>query len=123
MKQAILLITLSFCFHFCEAQTKQKTKKKHAPIKHIKVREIKFTEPKVKEYPEPPAPQQQDIIYLEESRDIVPNDNLKVKEREIYDFVEQMPEFPGGENALKKYIDVHIKYPTKALELFRQGKV
>lgn len=33
---------------------------------------------------------------------------------EIFTAVEQMPQFPGGEAALKKYIDSHIEYPVLA---------
>ncbi len=41
----------------------------------------------------------------------------------IYHSVEQMPQFPGGEAALKKYIDSHIKYPPTAVQNRVQGKV
>ena len=34
-----------------------------------------------------------------------------------------MPEFPGGEVALKKYIDAHIKYPANAAKNNIQGRV
>ncbi len=41
----------------------------------------------------------------------------------IYHSVEQMPRFPGGEAALVKYIDTHIKYPPSAVQNRVQGKV
>ena len=34
---------------------------------------------------------------------------------EIFTAVEQMPQFPGGEAELKKYIDSHIEYPILAM--------
>ena len=45
-----------------------------------------------------------------------------VKE-EIFTAVEQMPQFPGGEAELLKYIASHIKYPTMAAENNIQGRV
>ena len=44
-------------------------------------------------------------------------------EEEIFVVVENMPEFPGGEMALRKYINTAIKYPTIAQENGIQGKV
>lgn len=45
------------------------------------------------------------------------------KKEEIFKSVEQMPQFPGGEAALMKYISSHIQYPTMAQENNVQGKV
>jgi len=42
---------------------------------------------------------------------------------EVFVIVEQMPEFPGGETALRKYIANAIKYPVIAQENGIQGKV
>lgn len=47
----------------------------------------------------------------------------KVEKEEIFKSVEQMPQFPGGEAALMKYISSHIQYPTMAQENNVQGKV
>lgn len=41
----------------------------------------------------------------------------------VYDVVEQMPTFPGGEAALMKYIGDHLKYPSIALEQGIEGLV
>ena len=46
----------------------------------------------------------------------------EVKE-EIHTLVEQMPQFPGGDAALMKYLSSHINYPTMAAENGVQGKV
>jgi len=40
-----------------------------------------------------------------------------------YQFVEQMPEFPGGETALRKYLQTSVHYPRIAMENGIQGKV
>lgn len=45
------------------------------------------------------------------------------KEEEIFTFVEQPAEFPGGERALYKYISNSIRYPVIAQENGIQGKV
>ena len=46
----------------------------------------------------------------------------EVKE-EIFKSVEQMPQFPGGDAALMKYLSSHINYPPMAAENNVQGKV
>lgn len=42
---------------------------------------------------------------------------------EVYQFAEEMPEFPGGQDALYKYIQQHIKYPEIERESGISGKV
>lgn len=41
----------------------------------------------------------------------------------VFDMVEQMPTFPGGNAELMKYIADHMKYPTIAQENGTQGRV
>lgn len=41
----------------------------------------------------------------------------------IFDVVEQMPEFPGGMRAGLEFIARNLKYPTKAQEAGKQGRV
>lgn len=48
--------------------------------------------------------------------------NVPVK-TEIYNSAECMPQFPGGEAALYKYIETHIQYPPEAAEIRIVGKV
>lgn len=45
------------------------------------------------------------------------------EEAKVYNVVEQMPTFPGGEAALLKYVNSHIKYPAIAQEQEIQGQV
>ena len=47
----------------------------------------------------------------------------EVEEEEVNIIVEQMPGFPGGEEALLKYISDHIEYPTMAVERGIEGRV
>ena len=42
---------------------------------------------------------------------------------DVFTVVEQMPQFPGGEAALMKYLQSHINYPPMAAENNVQGKV
>ena len=44
-------------------------------------------------------------------------------EDEIFQVVEQMPEFPGGDAELMKYLSKNIKYPASAQENGIQGRV
>jgi len=44
-------------------------------------------------------------------------------EKEVFVVVEQMPEFPGGKDALMKFIAWQIKYPVEAQKGNVQGKV
>lgn len=42
---------------------------------------------------------------------------------EVFLIVEQMPEFPGGDEALRKYLATSVKYPVIAQENGIQGRV
>lgn len=44
-------------------------------------------------------------------------------ENKVFDVVEQMPSFPGGQGALMKYLNDNIKYPVVAQENGVQGRV
>jgi TonB family protein len=69
-------------------------------------------------------------IPIENSRDVVEISEIVVEEEEDYKLdddayliVEKMPEFPGGETALRKFINSSIKYPQSAKENNIEGKV
>ena len=47
----------------------------------------------------------------------------KPAEEQVFDVVEQMPQFPGGDAALFEYLSTHIKYPAIAEENGVQGRV
>jgi len=54
----------------------------------------------------------------------LPDNKVIVAEKEqIFTSVEQMPQFPGGEGELMKYLRENIKYPVVAAEAGIQGKV
>ncbi len=52
-----------------------------------------------------------------------PVEKKEEKKEEIFRSVEQMPQFPGGDAALMKYLSSHINYPPMAAENNIQGKV
>ena len=47
----------------------------------------------------------------------------EVVEQEIFQIVEEMPAFPGGEGKLMEYVSKNIKYPQIARETGIQGRV
>lgn len=59
----------------------------------------------------------------EEFVPVVIEEEVVVEEEEIFQVVEEDPEFPGGMEALYKYLGESIKYPTLAKENNIEGKV
>jgi len=107
---------------------------------------IPITEQKVK--PPPPAPVQQVVKINIVEDDVEVDDNIEIdaeadqnteveeyiapvkqddeesaEEAQIFMVVESMPEFPGGEAALYKFLGENIKYPQMAKESGIQGRV
>jgi protein TonB len=105
---------------------------------------IPITEQKVKPPPPPPPKQVTQIKIVED--DVEVEDDLdfdveaddatefeeyippeeeeeEVEEQQIFQVVENMPEFPGGRGALMKYLATNIKYPPYAKEAGIQGRV
>ena len=65
-------------------------------------------------------------IFKEAIEEVVVEDRkpvVEAKPEEIFKSVEQMPQFPGGEAALMKFLASHINYPPMAAENNVQGKV
>ena len=52
-----------------------------------------------------------------------PVEKPKEAPEEVFTVVEQMPQFPGGDAALMKFLSSHINYPPMAAENGVQGKV
>lgn len=55
--------------------------------------------------------------------DINEIDKIKPDENGIYEFVEEMPGFIGGDSALQVYLSENIKYPEEARKKNAQGRV
>ena len=65
-------------------------------------------------------------IFKEAIEEVVVEDRkpvVEAKPEEIFKSVEQMPQFPGGEAALMKFLASHINYPPMAAENNVQGRV
>jgi len=61
----------------------------------------------------PPPPPKSERIELE----------AEEKEIEVLQFVEKMPEFPGGAKAMQKFVSTNIEYPILAKDAGIEGKV
>ena len=57
------------------------------------------------------------------AKEVIADEKPKEEETKVFDVVEQMPEFPGGQAALLKWIGDNIQYPTIAEENGIQGRV
>lgn len=51
---------------------------------------------------------------------IAPADTTK---NVVYDITETLPQFPGGQGAMMKYLAANIKYPASAVKAKKQGRV
>ncbi|MDD6889932.1 MAG: energy transducer TonB [Bacteroidales bacterium] len=63
------------------------------------------------------------IVREHKNEVIVEEKHEVVEDTKVFTSVEQMPQFPGGEAELLKWISTHIKYPAIAMENNVQGKV
>ena len=64
-----------------------------------------------------------DINVVREYKDEVIVEEKAPEPEQVFQSVEQMPQFQGGEAALMKYIADHLRYPTMAAENNIQGRV
>ena len=57
------------------------------------------------------------------AKEVVVDEKPKEEETKVFDVVEQMPSFPGGDAELMKFLSTHIKYPVVDEENGIQGRV
>lgn len=63
-------------------------------------------------------------LVLEHKNEVITEDKKPDPvEDKVFTSSETMPQFPGGESALLKYLSDHIKYPETAMENNVQGRV
>jgi TonB family protein len=79
------------------------------------VEKVSFVPPLVGEEQIPPQMGMDEVVAI-------PDNAQKVNE-ETLTFVEEMPEFPGGQSALVSFLSKNIQYPAMARENGIQGKV
>ena len=132
-----------------KAEVKQKPKGDVEPEKVVErvKSSVKFTAPVIKRddqvKPEDEIKTQEEIMSSKTAigaLDVKGNDDaagevLKIKEAvaqpepkpevetKIFEVVEQMPQFPGGDAALMKFLSENVKYPVVAQENGVQGRV
>ncbi len=76
----------------------------------------------------PPKPEKQtetanDLNEQGVKEEDIQEKTLNSKKEEIFPSVDQMPQFPGGEGAMLKWIAEHLNYPAEAMEEGAQGRV
>ncbi len=57
------------------------------------------------------------------AKEVIAQPEPKEEENKVFDVVEQMPSFPGGQGALMEYLSKNVKYPVVAQENGVQGRV
>lgn len=62
-------------------------------------------------------------VVREHKDEIVVEEKKPVEENKVFNAVEQMPQFPGGDAELMKHIQKNLKYPPVAMENNIQGRV
>ena len=141
-----LILVLSICYVAFEWTEKEVTKYEVAEDLAFIDEEIDIQQTTQETPPPPPPPAVQEVevlnvveddvevetieINTEDDKDvevvIAPPVEAPVEEEEeevIFMVVESMPEFPGGQQALFKYLAENVKYPVIAQENGIQGRV
>ena len=141
-----LVLVLSICYVAFEWTEKEVTKYEVVDTDFLIEEEfdIQQTSQETPPPPPPPAPVEVEVLNVveddveveeiqintEDDKDmevvIEPPVEAPVEEEEeevIFVVVESMPEFPGGQQAMMKYIGENIKYPVIAQENGIQGRV
>ena len=141
-----LILVLSICYVAFEWTEKEVTKYEVTEDLAFIDEEIDIqqTTQETPPPPPPPAPQEVEVLNVveddveveeieintEDDKDvevvIAPPVEAPVEEEEeevIFMVVESMPEFPGGQQALFKYLAENVKYPVIAQENGIQGRV
>ena len=141
-----LVFVLSLVYVALEWTEKEVTKYEVTDTEFLFEEEVEIQQTSQETPPPPPPPAVQEVEVLNvvednvetESIEVISEDNpediveiappVEVKEEEepedvIFYVVESMPEFPGGNAAMYKYIGENLTYPVIAQENGIQGKV
>jgi len=146
-----LVLSLGICFIAFEMKTQVKPAefKGELVVQEIENELIPITRQEQVRPPEPPPPPKvvevlnivSDDVEIEEELEIIDTEadedtridiapmvssmeaEEEPEESQVFYIVEEMPEFPGGELALRTFIAKEIKYPVTAQESGIQGKV
>ena len=141
-----LVFTLSLVFVALEWTEKEVTKYEVTDTEFLFEDELDIQQTSQETPPPPPPPAVQEVEVLNVVEDNVETESIEVnteddkaeevviaapveapveeeEEEVVFVVVESMPEFPGGQQALFKYLSEHIKYPVIAQENGIQGRV
>ena len=141
-----LVFVLSVCYVALEWTEREVTKYEVADADFQFEEEIEIQQTSQDVTPPPPPPAVQEVEVLNVVEDDVETEEIEIntedqkdvevviqapvevveeeeEEEVVFVIVEDMPEFPGGQQALFKYLSDNVKYPTIAQENGIQGRV
>ena len=140
-----LVFVLSLVYVALEWTEKEVTKYEVADMDFLIEEEIDIQQTSQETPPPPPPPAVQEVEVLNVVEDNVETETIEVtteeteqevviaapveapveeeEEEVVFVIVESMPEFPGGQQALFKYLSENVKYPVIAQENGIQGRV
>lgn len=140
------VFVLSLCYVALEWTEKEVTKYEVTDTDFLFEEEVEIQQTSQETPPPPPPPQVQEVEVLNVVEDNVETESIEVnaeddketevviaapvetpveeeEEEVVFVVVENMPEFPGGQQALFKYLSENVKYPVIAQENGIQGRV
>ena len=140
------VFVLSLCYVALEWTEQEVTKYEVADMDFQFEEEIEIQQTSQETTPPPPPPPVQEVEVLNVVEDDVETKEIEInteddknteviiqapvevqeeeeEEEVVFVVVEKMPEFPGGQQALCKYLSENVKYPVIAQENGIQGRV
>jgi protein TonB len=141
-----LVFVLSLVYVALEWTEKEVTKYEVTDTEFLFEEEVEIQQTTQETPPPPPPPAVQEVEVLNVVEDNVETESIEVnteddkeaevviaapveapveeeEEEVVFVVVESMPEFPGGQQALFKYLSENVKYPVIAQENGIQGRV
>ena len=140
------VFVLSLCYVALEWTEKEVTKYDVADMEFTFEEEVEIQQTTQETTPPPPPPPVQEVEVLNVVEDDVETESIEInteddkdvevviappveapveeeEEEVVFVVVETMPEFPGGQQQLFKYLSENVKYPVIAQENGIQGRV
>ena len=140
------VFVLSLCYVALEWTEKEVTKYEVADMEFTFEEEVEIQQTTQETTPPPPPPPVHEVEVLNVGEDDVETESIEInteddkdvevviaapveapveeeEEEVVFVVVETMPEFPGGQQALFKYLSENVKYPVIAQENGIQGRV
>ena len=141
-----LVFVLSLVYVALEWTEREVTKYEVADTEFLFEEEVEIQQTSQETPPPPPPPAVQEVEVLNVVEDNVETESIEInaeddkaeevviaapveapveeeEEEVVFVVVEKMPEFPGGQQALFKYLSENVKYPVIAQENGIQGRV